>query len=414
MRHSKIARQLLLLLLVISLLVPSFAEKVTWTSLVDEMIVLLDEAADIYKTGDSEATKNKINEAYFGYYEAKGIERTVLNYISGSRAREVEAQFGDLKGLVKKKESIDIVNAEFKKLKEMLVLDAGILDGTIDKETHKPINKSGMSKSGGVNSFAGVFGLSLTIIVREGAEAILIVAAILAFLSKAGQKSSMKTVYIGVFLALVMSVVMAILINQIPNLSGANQEIFEGITMLIAVAMLFYVGTWFLEKADEKAWTGYIKDQVGDSIEKGSAFSLAFTAFLAVFREGAELIIMYQGLQSNPQAKWAGFFVGILILVVVYILVRFLSLRLPLKPFFLVTSVLIYAMAIIFIGNAVFEFWEADVLSLTRIPFLPKNFTIDWLGIYPYYETLIPQLIALVLAVVLSIRQRNKRQKSSS
>ncbi len=416
MRTNKFMKIFVIMTLIISMFSPAFADKVTWSSLVDEMVVILEDAEVIYEGGDADAAKDRVNDAYFGYYEKMGIERTTLSYISGERARSVEAQFAHVKRVMKNGDPVDEVSDEFTKLKDMLLLDAGILDGKIDKETHEPINKADSTekKSEGANSFAGVFGMSLTIIVREGAEAILIVAAILAFLAKAGQKSSMKSVYIGVVLALIMSMLMAIAINMIPKLGGANQEIFEGVTMLIAVAMLFYVGNWFQEKSDGKAWTQYINDQVGESVKKNSAFSLAFTSFLAVFREGAELIIMYQGIQNNPQAKWAGFGVGIVILVVVYFLVRFLSLKLPLKPFFLVTSVLIYVMAVVFVGNAVFEFSEADVVSLTKIAALPDSFMVSWLGIYPYYQTLIPQLIAVVIAVAATIRQRSKRQKSSS
>ncbi len=416
MINNKLTKVLVTIFILISMFSTSFADVAeTWSSITAEMVVVLDDAYAIYETGDIDKAKKRVNDAYFNFYEVKGVERTVLSYISGNRVRSVEAKFANVKRLMKKGKPASEVKAEIETLKEMVILDANILDGNIDKETHQPIQReAGAKNKAGASSDASIFSLSLTIIVREGAEAILIVAAILAFLTKTKQKSLSKSVYIGVVLALIASVVMAVLIAKIPSLGGVNQEIFEGVTMIIAVLMLFYVGSWFQKKSDMSAWSQYIENKVDDSVAKGSAFSLAFTSFLAVFREGAELIIMYQSLKGSWTAKWSGFVVGLLILVVVYIAVRYLSLKLPLKPFFMATSVLIYIMAIIFVGNAVFEFAEADVVNLTQIPLLPSEFKIYWLGLYPYFETLLPQIVAVVIALVLSIRQYKQCKKLNS
>jgi high-affinity iron transporter len=124
------------------------------------------------------------------------------------------------------------------------------------------------------------------------------------------------------------------------TLSGAteNRELVEGITVLFAVAVLFYVSNWMVGKAEATAWTGYIEGKVQSSVAKGSLFSLAFAAFLAVFREGAELILFYWALLVDTKTYvsmvWAGLGAGCAVLVVIYILIRFMSVRLPLKPFF--------------------------------------------------------------------------------
>jgi high-affinity iron transporter len=264
-----------------------------------------------------------------------------------------------------------------------------------------------------VENALGVFLGSLLIIVREGFEAIIIVGAIIAYLLKSGNKKSTAPVYWGSLIALALSVVMAWILNALTSTaSGRNQEIIEGATMLLAVAVLFYVSNWMVSKAEAEAWTGYIEGKVKASITKGSMFSLAFAAFLAVFREGAETILFYQALLAGNQNYinmiWVGLGVGIVLLVIIYILIRFLSIKLPLKPFFLGTSILLFAMSVAFTGSGIKELQEGNVIPVTMLPF---NFiTVDILGIYPTLETLIPQILLLGITIatfVIQIR-RNK------
>jgi high-affinity iron transporter len=199
--------------------------------------------------------------------------------------------------------------------------------------------------------------------------------------------------------------------------SGRNQEIIEGATMLLAVGVLFYVSNWMVSKAEAEAWASYIEGKVQNSITRGSMFSLAFAAFLAVFREGAETILFYQALLAGNQnyvnMVWLGFGIGSAALVVVYILIRVLSLRLPLKPFFLGTSVLLFVMSVSFIGAGIKEFQEGNVIPVTLLPF---NFTVDILGIYPTLQTLIPQAVLLAVTIATFVIQlrRNKRRLAAS
>jgi high-affinity iron transporter len=268
-----------------------------------------------------------------------------------------------------------------------------------------------------VESALGVFLGSLLIILREGFEAIIIVGAIVAYLVKSGNKKSVVPVYWGSLVALGFSVVMAWIFNILTGTaSGRNQEIIEGLTMLLAVGVLFYVSNWMVSKAEAEAWAGYIEGKVRSSITRGSMFSLAFAAFLAVFREGAETILFYQALlagnQNYTNMIWLGFGIGAAALVVVYILIRLLSLRLPLKPFFLGTSILLFVMSVSFTGSGIKELQEGYVVPVTMLPF---SFTVDILGIYPTLQTLIPQAVLLILTVTTFVIQmrRNKRLREA-
>ena len=167
-----------------------------------------------------------------------------------------------------------------------------------------------------------------------------------------------------------------------------------------------------VSKAESDAWNKYIGDQVKASAETGSVFTLAFTAFLAVFREGAEVILFYQPLLANADGTkwvWSGFFVGCIVLVFVFLAIRFLSVKIPLRPFFLGTSILMFVMSISFLGSGIKELIEGDVIDMTSPEWLqaiiPFNDVLDVLGVYPCFETLVPQLILLLITLMIFLMQ---------
>ena len=378
---------------------PVFADFDTWGDMAAEMAAHIDDSYALYAAGDVKGAKAKVDTAYYGYYEKYGFEKTVMSQISGARAAEVEYQFS----LVKKAMTNGAPGAEVRegldKLSAFLAADADKLDGKTE-------------------SALGVFLASLLIIVREGFEAILIVGAIIAYLVKSGNKKSTRPVYGGSLAALGASVIMAYILNRLAGAAtGQNQEIVEGVTMLLAVAVLFYVSNWMVSKSEAEAWNKYIEGKVQSGIKSGSVFSLAFAAFLAVFREGAEVILFYQALLANTKLfynmVWAGLAAGAVLLVGVYLAIRFLSLRIPLKPFFLGTSILLFAMSIAFTGNGIKELQEGNLIGVSPVPWVHS---IDLLGIFPTLETLIPQLALLVITVItfsVQMRRGNKIKGSN-
>ena len=265
----------------------------------------------------------------------------------------------------------------------------------------KWLNEDARQLDGTEESGWGVFLASLVIILREGVEAILVIAAIAAYLTRSGNGAQTPVVYKSAGAAVLVSVLAAIGLQYVFNLSGANQEILEGVAMLLATVVLFFVSNWMFSKAEAEAWKSYIEGKVQSAVSTGSAFALGAAAFLSVFREGAETILFYQAMLADVEQHtsmiWAGFGVGSLCLVVVFIIIRFGSMRLPLKPFFLATSVLMYAMAIAFAGGGIKELQEGDVIGVTPVGFIGS---VDILGIYPTVETLLPQAIMLVLVIV--------------
>lgn len=184
--------------------------------------------------------------------------------------------------------------------------------------------------------------------------------------------------------------------------------------MFVAVAVLFHVSNWMLSKSESEAWSKYIKEKVSESISKGNVLALSFSAFIAVAREGAELILFFQGMRKNiandPSQMWIGLLVAAVALIVLYIAITKFSVRLPLKPFFVATSALMFLMCISFLGKGVFELQEADVLGRTLIAGFPEAEWLEWVGIYGRWEVVIPQLI-LILVTIASVFVHIKKNK---
>ena len=410
-----------------------------WRGVAADMALEFNAAIDDVISDDYKAAYNHVNDAYFKYYEVQGVERTVMYAISAARVNHIEAQFRDIKhvllGNQEKEKSALIQQIEALKIK--VYKDSMVLDGmaevsdpdsvgekiyaetkvprpaknslstqesTLSTQSTQTESVAKDSNSKPVNrdwlTFLTAFGL----LVREGLEAILVIVAIVAYLIKTDNKNMLKGVYLGSFAAILASIALAWALEALMGeQSGVARELLEGWTMFLAVAVLFYVSNWMLSKADNIAWENYISGKVQQSIDKKSQWTLIFAAFIAVMREGAELILFYSaaftGGMSNPAYIAYGIGAGVLVLVIVWVCFRYFSVRLPLRAFFMFTSVLLFLMCISFMGKGVVELTEADVITgRTVIPAM-KGFSIEILSIYDRAETLIPQIMLVIAAV---------------
>lgn len=242
---------------------------------------------------------------------------------------------------------------------------------------------------------------SFVILVREGVEAILIIGAIMAFLLRTGAEGRRRDINIGVGAAVVMSLLTALALETIFLISPAQQEALEGGTMLVATVMLFYVSYWLLSKMEIGKWNRFVRAQVQDAVTSGSALALASAAFLAVYREGFETVLFYKALLvSSGTGAWGPVLLGMaaaaVVLAVLYVAINRYGVRLPLKPFFGVTSAFLYYMAFVFAGKGIAELQEGGVVSTTVIsaPRLPA------LGIFPTLESLGLQAVLVLLALL--------------
>ena len=375
----------------------------------------LDTAYLGYLDKDFEAALDNLNTAFYSIYEESGLSHRIYTDLGLKDRQKMDKYFADLRTLaanaeakyqknkyrtttdgaknqvLKLAKSIDAKEAEAKVAK---AAETGEAAGTAQEEAAKSDPR--------LLTFLGAFG----IIVREGLEAILVIAAIIAYLTKSGNGKSLKNVYIGAAAGVIASFIAAAILGWAKQAfvgAGLAQEIIEGITALIAVCVLFYVSNWMISKAEAASWSRYIDGKVQSSVEQGSSFALAFTAFLSVFREGAEVVLFYQPMlaEGNPGMVWAGFGAGCVLLVFIYLAITRLSIKLPIKVFFTATSILMAIMCVSFLGSGIKELAEGNVFDLTlRVSGIPENDVIQIFGIYPWLETLVPQLILAIILLV--------------
>ena len=379
----------------------------TWSQVAREMNVILDKSVATYKSAKGNQSQvatavDLINEAYYQYYEKLGFEKNVMNAISGSRVSTVEYQFKECRQAMNNGKTIEQAKKFVTDLKAMLIEDSAKLDG---------------GASSNANPFmqfiTSSFGQAFVILLREGLEALLVVAAIIAYLIKSGHKNMVKYIYLGLVAGIVASLIVAALFGLLFNGSGPQQEITEGVVALFAMLMLLYTSNWMISRSSVQAWNKYISDQTTAAVSQGSLISLALLSFLAVFREGAETVIFYQAIFAVSNGAdsmiWGGFVAAAAVLVVIFLLIRFASVRIPIRPFFTGTSALMSVLVVIFAGGGVHALIEGDALAGMYIQGLPTN---DWLGFYPYVETIVAQIVAVIVVISLLcvsiVRSRGK------
>ena len=377
----------------------------TWSEVASEMTVILDQAYEAAAAGKGDEGATLVNNAYYQYYEKLGFEKNVMNAISGDRVSQVEYQFKMTRKTMRDGGSDKEIKQLVDDLKSWLVKDAAILDG---------------GASGNVNGFTKLVtssaGQAFLILIREGLEALLVVAAVIAYLVKSGNKRFAKWIYLGVVAGLAGSGLVAVLFTFLFGGSGPIQEISEGVCALIATLMLLWTSNWMLNKSSVEAWNNYIRNKTeaavagaqskvesGQGLGLGMIASLAMLSFLAVFREGAETVIFYESIYSMSQdahGMWVGGLAAAAVLIVIFLVLRFTSVKIPIGPFFLVTSIVMAALVVIFAGGGIHALIEGDLIEGTYLSTVPTN---DWIGLYPYVETITAQVIAAIAVVVLFV-----------
>lgn len=257
------------------------------------------------------------------------------------------------------------------------------------------------------------------IILREGLEAVLIIGAILGTMRATGApRRYAGWVAAGVVGALAATLATWVAAQTLLTLSEASRELIEGVTSLAAVAVLFFVTNWLFRKTYIQGWVQYVEEKVGAALSAGSAATMAGLGFIVVYREGLETVLFYQALliDAQPAYALAGLLIGLAVIAVVAYVMLQLSQRIPLKPFFAVTTALLLVMAFNFTGVGVHEFQEVGLIGETPLPWLPASPALkEVFGLYPTLETCLAQLI-FVAAVALTFafsRWQGKRKAAT-
>jgi high-affinity iron transporter len=344
------------------------------------IMALLDSALDFARKGQTSEAGDRAFDAYIAFEPLETPARAKKPGLVAT----MERHFADFKGAVQRN---DLAGAKGSR-------DA-IADGlpSIVELTQKP------------STNWEAFFQSFLIILREGFEAILVVGAVVAFLIKTGHRERLRSIWLGIGLGLVASLATAVVLKTLLAAMPASRELVEGTTMLLAVVVLFSVSYWLISKVEAAKWQKFIREKVSSALEHGGGKALAIVAFLAVYREGAETALFYQALfNEGPNVGlWLalGIVVGFAVLAVIFTLFYRYGVRIPMRPFFAVTSILLYYLAFVFMGKGIRELQEGNIMRITVIPNGPH---VDAMGIYPSVETLTAQGILVVLLVFAMIK----------
>ena len=247
------------------------------------------------------------------------------------------------------------------------------------------------------------------ILLREGLEAMLVVAALAAYLRKVGGGHRTNALYGGALAAIVASIVAAWAFAVLN--SGQHSDVLEGFVILAAAALMLYVSGWLMVKQDPRGWQDYLASKADNALAQETAWAVSALAFFAVFREGAETVLFINALAVAENGWSAGLFGGLAAgtvgLIVLFYFINIIAQKIPLRPLFIITSAFLFAMGVKFIGDAIKEFQEQTIIPFTE---LKGTAWLDSLGLNPTLEALSLQALVILAALATySVVQRNAR-----
>ncbi len=252
--------------------------------------------------------------------------------------------------------------------------------------------------------------LSAGIVMREALEAILILIALLGVVRSANVKIAALSVHLGWVSALAAGGALWVFSGWVFRLSGLQRELLEGFVTVFAVAVLLYFGFWLHRKTEVSRWRSFLSQVAAQLADGRKLFGLFGVAFMAVFREAFETVLFLRALSlesSGVGEYWIG--LGVLAALVFSIVLAAVTLRasakIPIRELFLISSTMLVVLAVTLIGKAIHAFQEAGYVGITTFPLELRS---DLLGVYPSWETLIPQVLIVALAAAVWSLDRSR------
>ncbi|WP_017736963.1 FTR1 family protein [Pseudomonas sp. CBZ-4] len=371
-------------------------------------------AAATFRAQRAQPPQVKRGPAQLLDYTASTLDKSLAAFRSGDHEQAYDLSVAAyLEGFELVESSLDNVDANLRKdtEKALMAYRQSLQDGLPIEQVQQRLDvaKGKLTESAGLLGSDGLsWSLSyisgLLILLREGLEAILVLAAILAFLRNTGQQSAVRSVNVGWGLALLAGLATWALAAYVIDVSGAQRELLEGCTALFASVMVLWLGVWMHDRRHAAAWQDYIKSSL---VGGGGRFGFAMLAFFSVYRELFEVILFYETLwlQAGPaghNAVLAGGATALVLLVgLAWVILRG-SAKLPLALFFGINAALLCALSVVFAGHGVKALQEAGIFGTRPVAF----FDFDWLGIHADAYSLSAQAVAILAIVVLYGRSR--------
>jgi len=378
------------------------------------------QAAATFRAQRAQPPQVKRGPAQLLDYTSQTLDKSLAAYRAGDHDQAYDLSVAAyLEGFELVESSLDNVNTTVRKdtEKALMAYRQSLQDGLPAPQAAQKL-EAAKAKLRESAELLGSDGLSvslsfisgLLILLREGLEAILVLAAILAFLRNTGQASAVRSVNIGWGLALLAGLGTWALAAYVIDVSGAQRELLEGATALFASVMVLWLGVWMHDRRHAAAWQDYIK---GSLVGGGGRFGFAILAFFSVYRELFEVILFYETLwlQAGPaghNAVLAGGATALVLLVgLAWVILRG-SAKLPLAMFFGINAALLCALSVVFAGHGVKALQEAGIFGTRPVSF----FEFDWLGIHADAYSLSAQAIALMAIAILYGRSRLAQSKA--
>ncbi|MGY2377144.1 FTR1 family protein [Pseudomonas sp. SDO524_S393] len=371
-------------------------------------------AAATFRAQRAQPPQVKRGPAQLLDYTATTLDKSLAAFRNGDHEQAYDLSVAAyLEGFELVESSLDNVDANVRKdtEKALMAYRQSLQDGLPVEQVQQRLDvaKGKLTESAGLLGSDGLsWSLSyisgLLILLREGLEAILVLAAILAFLRNTGQQSAVRSVNAGWGLALLAGLATWALAAYVIDVSGAQRELLEGCTALFASVMVLWLGVWMHDRRHAAAWQDYIKSSL---VGGGGRFGFAMLAFFSVYRELFEVILFYETLwlQAGPaghNAVLAGGATALVLLVgLAWVILRG-SAKLPLALFFGINAALLCALSVVFAGHGVKALQEAGIFGTRPVAF----FDFDWLGIHADAYSLGAQAVAILAIVVLYGRSR--------
>lgn len=347
----------------------------------EKAIRLIEESVVAYENGKANEARNLALTAYLEGVEPVEVQLRAAN---ARFASDLELQLAKMRSAIEADKTASEISLLANKSIDMI------------REAQEMI---------GEKTFSGwlAFLLSSSIILREGLEAFLVIITILGIIRALKLPHAAKWVHGGWMAAIGIGFLLWLAAGKLFSFSGAQRELMEGFVAIFAVGVLLYVGFWMHSKSEAGKWQAYIKGKIQNLARKENMLGLAFLSFLVVFREAFESVLFLSALslevgESQQMAFGGGVAFAFILLFIISVLLLKYSKKLPITKLFKYSAIVISFLAVVLIGKGVHAIQEAGAISISIIP---VNFSVDAIGLYPTWESVLAQLFVIALIVVL-------------
>jgi high-affinity iron transporter len=341
---------------------------------IDKAKSLLAKAHELCLASDLEGADKLVTLAYLEGIEPYEFE---LKKTNPELIPVIEKQIARIHETIQNKEAAKTV-LELKKLDELLVK----VEASVGGKDYKPLFSAFMT---------------LSILMREGLEALLVIIIFMNILSVTNLEQWKKYVHLGWISAIGVGVLLWMILGEIIKSSKLKMELLEGSLTLTAVFLLVYVGFWLHKKSSIEQWKEFIQQKIKSETGKASFWGIFSLSFLVVFREIFESILFIStvDIQSRGEHRiyiLLGCLIAFALIIILYFIFTKVSKNIPFKKIINFSIAILSVLAVTLVGKGIHSFQEAGLVNQTFLNFE----AVDLLGIFPTWQTLSAQLAMIV------------------